>query len=225
MPEWLHQLHTPEGIEGLIAAGGLLLLAIIIFSETGILAGFFLPGDSLLVTAGVFCALDPRDPTRAPPLDLTTCMIVLSVAAIAGDWLNFHLGAWTGNRIWQRPDGRFFKRRYLIEAQDFYARHGGLALAAARFIPIARTFVPFAAGMARMPYRAFVIWNIGGAVVWVCSLLALGWWLGQNEVLRERLHLIILIVIAVSLLPIVFGVLKRLLRKPAAEPAPPPGNS
>lgn len=213
MFHWLQQLHTPEGLEAIIAAGGLLVLAAIIFAETGVLAGFFLPGDSLLVTAGVFCGLDPRDPSRPPLLDLTTCMVVLCVAAIAGDWLNFHLGKWSGTRIWQRPDGRFFKRRHLEEAQAFYTRHGGLALAAARFIPIARTFVPFAAGMARMPYRAFVLWNIGGAVLWVCSLLTLGWWLGQNETLRKQLHLIILIVIGVSLLPIAIGVLRRMFAR------------
>lgn len=200
----------------MIAAGGLLLLAVIIFAETGILAGFFLPGDSLLVTAGVFCGFDPRDPSKPPLLDVGTCMVVLSAAAIAGDWLNFHFGAWTGDRIWQRPDGRFFKRRYLEEAQAFYARHGGLALAGARFVPIARTFVPFAAGMARMPYRAFVLWNVAGAILWVCSLLALGRWLGTNEVMRRNLHLLILVVVGISLIPLVVTVLKRLLRRTSA---------
>lgn len=219
MWEWLSSLHTPEGIEALIAYGGLLVLAGIIFAETGLLVGFFLPGDSLLVTAGVFCGLDPRDPGRPPPLDLTTCMVVLCIAAIAGDWVNFHVGKWTGDRVWQRPDGRFFKRRYLEDAQSFYARHGGLALAAARFIPIARTFVPFVAGMSRMPYRAFVVWNILGAVVWVCSLLLLGWWLGSNAVMRQRLHLIILAVVAVSLLPLAIGVLRRLLAARRQRPA------
>jgi len=214
MFHWLYQLHAAP--EQIIVAGGLLLLALIIFAETGVLAGFFLPGDSLLVAAGVFCGLDPRNPSMPPPLHLGTCMVVLCSAAIAGDWLNFHLGAWTGDRIWQRPDGRFFKRRYLEEAQAFYARYGGLALAGARFIPIARTFVPFAAGMARMPYRAFVAWNIAGAVVWVCSLLTLGWWLGQNAVLREKIHVIMIIVVAISLLPIAIGVLRRLVKRTPA---------
>ena len=222
MFDWLFQLHTTAGLEALIATGGLLVLAAIIFAETGVLAGFFLPGDSLLITAGVFCGLDPRDAAKPPLLDLTTCMVVLSVAAIAGDWLNFHLGKWTGSRIWQRPDGRFFKRRYLEEAQSFYARHGGVALAGARFIPIARTFVPFAAGMARMPYRSFVLWNVAGALAWVCSLLALGWWLGQNEILRKQLHLILLIVVAVSLLPIAIGLLRRLVNRRKAPYSAPP---
>jgi len=222
MFEWLTRLHTPEGIETLIAAGGLLVLVVIIFAETGILAGFFLPGDSLLVTAGVFCGLDPRDPSKPPLLDLSTCMVLLSIAAIAGDWLNFHFGKWTGDKIWLRPDGRFFKRKYLEEAHAFYERHGGIALAGARFIPIARTFVPFAAGMARMPYRAFVLWNVAGALAWVISLLALGRWLGANETMRNNLHLLILVVVGISLIPLVIGVVKRFVTLRRAGAAAPP---
>lgn len=222
MLEWLHQLHSPEGIRALIAAGGLIVLAGIIFAETGILAGFFLPGDSLLVTAGVLCSLDPTAPDQAPLLDLGTTMIVLCLAAILGDWVNFWMGKMAGGKVWAWPDGRFYKRRYLEEAHAFYEQRGGIALAVCRFIPIARTFVPFAAGMARMPFRSFFLWNVGGALVWVCSLLLLGWWLGRDETMRKNLHLLILVVVAVSFIPLVVGVLKRVFGKTPAVPMAPP---
>jgi len=210
MLTWFYQLTDPVGLRHLLQGVGLILLIAIIFAETGILAGFFLPGDSLLLTAGVLCALDPTTtPPGAPVLDLLTTGIALSVAAILGDWLNFSLGKWTGVKIWQRPDGRFYKRAYLEEAQEFYARWGGWAIAGGRFVPIVRTFVPFVAGMARMPYRTFIFWNIAGALIWVWSMLLLGWKLGQNETMRANLHYLVLAVIAVSFVPVAVGIIKR----------------
>jgi membrane-associated protein len=221
MLDWLHQLHSPDGIRAIIAAGGLLVLTGVIFAETGILAGFFLPGDSLLVTAGVLCALDPTAPGKEPLLDLGTTMAVLCVAAVLGDWANYWMGRLAGTKVWSWPDGRFYKRRYLEEAHAFYEKRGGVALAGCRFIPIARTFVPFAAGMARMPFRGFMLWNVLGAAMWVCSLLLLGWWLGGNETMRHNLHLLILAVIGISFIPLVVGAIKRLLRKEPAVPLAP----
>jgi membrane-associated protein len=217
---WLHalsQMHSTEGIQAIIAWGGLLVLIGIIFAETGILAGFFLPGDSLLVTAGVMTAYNFADPTALPPLDFVTVLVCLSIAAVAGDQVNYQVGKWMGARIWERPDGRFFKRKYLEEAHAFYDRHGGIALFAARFIPIARTFVPFAAGMARMRWRSFVGWNVGGGIVWVVSLVALGHWFGRIDAMRSNLRLLILAVVAVSLIPLVIGTAKRFLGKKTAN--------
>jgi membrane-associated protein len=222
MLDWLHQLYDPDGLKQLIAGGSLLLLVAIVFAETGLLVGFFLPGDSLLVTAGVLTALDPADLSRPALFAFWPTAGALAVAAIAGDWLNFHIGAFTGSRIWQRPDGRFFKRRHLEEAQEFYRRHGGLALAAARFIPIARTFVPFAAGMSRMPFRSFMGWNVGGAVAWVLSMLALGHWFGGLPAMRDNLHLLVLCVVAVSFIPVAIGVIKRW--RAGRSTSAPPGN-
>ena len=205
MLDWYTQLTDPAGLRVLLQGAGLLILVAIIFAETGILAGFFLPGDSLLLTA-----LDPTTKPPGPPvLDLVTTGVALTVAAIAGDWLNFHLGAWTGQRIWQRPDGRFYKRAYLEEARDFYQRWGGWAIAGGRFVPIVRTFVPFVAGVARMPYRSFVFWNLAGAIIWVWSMLLIGWKLGQNETMRANLHYLVLAVIAVSFIPVVVGIVRR----------------
>ncbi len=215
MLDWLHQLTDPAGLRTLLQGAGLLLLIAIIFAETGLLAGFFLPGDSLLLTAGVLCALDPTTTVPGPPvLHLLTTGIALSLAAIAGDGLNFGLGKWTGALIWQRPDGRFYKRAYLVEAEEFYLRWGGWAIAGGRFVPIVRTFVPFVAGMARMPYRQFLFWNVTGALVWVWAMLLLGWKLGQNEVMRANLHYLVLAIVAVSFVPVLVGVIRRLRQAP-----------
>ncbi len=213
MPDWIQALYSAEGLKRLIAAGGLALLIAIVFAETGILAGFFLPGDSLLVTAGVLCSVNPLDPTQPPPLTFWVVGVALSLAAIAGDWLNFALGKLAGNRAWSRPDGRFFKRRHLEEAHAFYERWGGLALAAGRFVPIVRTFVPFVAGMAKMRFSAFFAWNVIGALAWVWSMTGLGWWLGTRKELVDRLHLLLLAIIAVSFVPLIVGLARRWLAK------------
>ncbi len=214
--QWFRQLYSTEGLKSLVASGGLVMLTGIIFAETGLLAGFFLPGDSLLVTAGVFCSSDPVT-GAGPPLTYWKVLVILSAAAILGDWVNFWMGAKTGDRIWDRPDGRFFKRRYLLEAQEFYARHGGLAVAACRFVPIARTFVPFAAGLARMRFHYFLVWNAIGGIGWVCSLVSLGFWFGRIEFLVKNLELLILVVVAISLVPLAVGVVKRKLRRTGIE--------
>ena len=114
--DWLHQLHDPEGLKRLIVSGGVILLVGIIFAETGLLVGFFLPGDSLLFLAGALCAVNLLEPSAPPPLDFTTTAIALTIAAIIGNSVNYWLGHWAGDRIWNRPDGRFIKRRYLEEA-------------------------------------------------------------------------------------------------------------
>ncbi|MBA2482175.1 MAG: VTT domain-containing protein [Planctomycetes bacterium] len=217
MPDWLHQLYSEEGIQRLIYAFGLVAIIGIVFAETGLLIGFFLPGDSLLFIGGVLCAINLLDPGQPPPLAYWTMTLSLCVAAIAGDWLNFWMGKWTGSRIWERRDGRFFKRRYLLEAKRFYEHHGGISLALARFIPIARTFVPFAAGMSRMPFRSFMFWNIGGAVTWVFAVVSAGYFFGQVPFVRKHLELIILSIVFISVLPVAVAAFKRWRSGPPAE--------
>jgi len=206
MLDWLKNLHSAQGIAAIVQAGGVVAITTIIFAETGLLVGFFLPGDSLLITTGVLS--NPLNPNHVPALDILLLNVVLIVAAVMGDQVGFGLGKAAGTRIWNRPDGRFYKRKHLEAAHAFYEKYGGMAVLAARYVPIMRTFVPFAAGVARMPYRQYVFWNIAGGVLWITSLLWLGYFLGQTP-LANRLDKIIVIVIFVSVLPMVIGGLRR----------------
>src|SRR6185369_17596903 len=163
MFDWLFQLiHQLYDVRGLIEWGGLLMLTVIIFTETGLLFGFFLPGDSLLVTAGIFAA--------AGTLDLFTVLVVLSIAAVSGDQLGYWIGLTSGPKIFNREDSWFFHKRHAERAQRFYDRHGGKTIILARFIPIIRTFAPVVAGVGQMEYRRFVSFNVVGGVLWVWSM-------------------------------------------------------
>jgi membrane-associated protein len=206
MLEWLKGLHSSAGIAQIIQAGGVIALIGIIFAETGLLVGFFLPGDSLLITAGVLA--NPLNPNYISVLNIFWLNIVLAIAAVVGDQVGFLLGRKAGDHIWSRPDSRFYKRRHLDAAHEFYMKYGGISVAAARYVPILRTFVPFVAGIARMPYRGFVFWNIGGGILWITSLLWIGFYLGQTP-LANRLDKIIVIVIFISILPMIIGFLRR----------------
>jgi membrane-associated protein len=215
---WIHQftwLYSPEGIEYLIRAGGLLVLVFIVFAETGLLVGFFFPGDSLLVTAGVFCSSSING--DGPVLNIFTLNLSLMAAAVVGDQLGFFLGRKTGPKIFNRPDSRLFKKKYALEAHEFYERHGGKAIFLARFIPMLRTFVPFIAGVAEMNYRYFVTYNVVGGVSWVFSMTMLGYFLGKSP-WGGKIHLIILVVVFISILPMIIGVMKRYFFKPRPPP-------
>lgn len=205
--EWLQQLHSEAGLRQLIGELGLVVLVIIIFAETGLLAGFFLPGDSLLVTAGI---LSVGTAERPALLDLWTTMAALTSAAIAGNEVGRRLGGALGQAVRTRPDGWLFRRRHLDAAEAYYTEKGALSLVAARFVPILRTFVPFVAGMGRMDARRFLLWNVIGALLWVPGLLLLGHGLGKTP-LADELHKVILLVIAISLLPIVVAGSRRWL--------------
>jgi membrane-associated protein len=205
MMSWLHQLHDPEGLKLLIASYGLWLLVGIVFSETGLLVGFFLPGDSLLFIAGAMCAVNFVDATAAPPLAFVPTVLALSLAAIVGNTLNYWLGRWVGEWVWNRPDGRLIKRRYLTEAHAFYETYGAVSLVLTRFVPIARTFVPFIAGMSRMNFWHYSMWNMIGGIIWVVSITALGMWLGRMPFIQRNLEVIVLAVIFISVLPMIIA--------------------
>jgi len=176
---WLVHLYSQDGVHQLIAAGGLLALAGVIFAETGLFVGFFLPGDSLLLTTGVCCRIDPLRLGAPALLDLGTTVLVLIVAAAVGNLLNFQFGRLTGVRVRARPDGRLFKQRYLAEAEAFHHRWGVLAVVAGRFVPIIRTFVPFVAGMSGMGWGVFALWSTLGGALWILSMVGLGYWLAH----------------------------------------------
>lgn len=209
---FLKSLHSADGLISLIQSGGLIALIFIIFAETGLLIGFFLPGDSLLITAGILSA---PSAVGGGLFSLPILIGTLMVAAILGDQVNFLIGRKSGRVVFDRPDGRFIKKKYYIEAHQFYEKHGGLAIILARFVPILRTFVPFIAGVANMNYRRFVLFNILGGSLWVISLCLVGYFLGHTP-WAQKLHQVILIVVVVSVLPIVIGVLKRLLSSRSA---------
>ena len=186
-----HQLYD---VEGIIRWGGLLMLVVIVFAETGLMIGFFLPGDSLLVTAGVFCA--------AGHLELWTLLTAVTAAAIAGDQVGYWIGYRAGPLLFRREDSLFFKRRHLMRAHAFYERHGGKTIILARFMPIIRTFAPVVAGVGEMQYRRFVSFNVVGGFLWVWSMALLGFSLGHTiPDIDRHIHLVILVVVFLSILP------------------------
>ncbi len=206
---WVKSLHDPATFQMWLSTGGIVLVTAIIFAETGLLAGFFLPGDSLLITVGVLN--NPANPNHIPGSSVLHYAIALTLAAIIGDQVGYWLGRKAGDMVFSRPDSFFFKKKHLNRAKGFYDRYGIAAVIACRFIPIFRTFVPFVAGVAKMDYPRFLRWDIVGGFVWINSLLTVGYFLGQTE-LANRLDKVIVIVIFVSVLPILIGAAKRAIQ-------------
>jgi membrane-associated protein len=187
----LHQLYD---VQAIIRWGGILMLVAIVFAETGLLVGFFLPGDSLLVSAGVFAAHGD--------LDIRLLLTVVTAAAIAGDQVGYWFGYRTGPHIFRREDSLLFKRAHLLRAQHFYEKHGGKTIILARFMPIVRTFAPIVAGVGQMEYRRFVSFNVIGGFLWVWSMALLGYSVGHLVPDIDRhIHLVIAVVIFLSILP------------------------
>lgn len=189
-------------LEELIKWGGLTVLIIIIFAETGLLIGFFLPGDSLLITAGLLASPSVNF------LDIYTLIISLSIAAIVGDTVGYWFGRKTGPKLFNREDSTFFKKEYLLNAKDFYEKHGSKAIVYARFVPFARTFAPIVAGIAEMNYRVFITYNIFGGIFWVTSMSLAGYFFGNIPFVKKNFEYVIIGVIVLSVLPIVIGYLK-----------------
>ena len=185
----------------LIEAFGTLGILLIVFAESGILAGFFLPGDSLLFTAGLLAAQGH--------LNLAALAIGCPLAAIAGDQVGYVFGNRVGPALFRRPDSRFFKRRHLERARDYFNRYGARTVILARFIPVVRTFTPVLAGVVEMPYRTFVTCNVIGGVLWGAGVVMAGWALGQAVPHGDKWLLpIVGLVVAVSFIPVIREVLK-----------------
>lgn len=195
--EWLHEIFSKlSDLQGLILWGGYLILIVIVFAETGLLVGFFLPGDSLLVTAGLVAAIDPS-------LNIGVLNLVLCAAAIAGDTTGYWIGYHFGPKVFSKEDSFFFHRDHLVRTQTFYEKHGPKTIVLARFVPIVRTFAPTVAGAGKMNYKKFLIYNILGGIGWVVSMTLLGYFLGRSiPNIDKKVHWVILIVIVLSLLPI-----------------------
>ena len=197
-----HLLEQLYDVRGLIEWGGTVLVCLIVFVETGMFVGFFLPGDSLLVTAGVFAG--------AGHLKLASLLSLVTLCAIAGDQLGYFIGHKAGQGLYSRPDSRFFKRKYLEEAHEFYEHYGGKTVIMARFLPIIRTFCPPVAGAARMSYRRYLTYDILGGFLWVWGMVLVGYTLGRTVPnVDKKIHYIIAGVIVVSFLPAAFHAWQR----------------
>jgi len=183
-----------QSLDELIRWGGHLVLIAIIFAETGLMVGFFLPGDSLLVTAGLFAARGD--------LNMWLLNISLCIAAIIGDALGYYIGAKTGKKIFTREKSLFFAKDHLLKAKAFYEKYGGKTIVIARFVPIIRTFAPVVAGAAEMSYRRFALYNVFGGILWITSMTFTGYFLGSViPNIDKHLHIVIAIVIFLSILP------------------------
>ena len=186
--------QTVYNVPELIRMAGLFGLIIIVFAETGLMIGFFLPGDSLLITAGLFAFKGD--------LNIWTLNISLVLAAIIGDATGYYIGRRTGQALYSRPNSLLFRRDHLIKTHEFYEKHGGKTIIIARFMPIVRTFAPVVAGAAEMTYRNFAIYNIVGAFLWVLSMTLTGYFLGAVVPdIEKQIHKVVAVVIALSLLP------------------------
>jgi membrane-associated protein len=204
----------------LLTWGGYPVLMLIIFAETGLLIGFFLPGDSLLVTTGVLINLGLINPLELTPFqNLLLMNAVLSVMAIVGDAVGFWIGYRTGPRIFTREQSLFFRKDYLIDTQRFYEKHGGKTIVLARFMPFARTFAPVVAGVGQMEYRRFVMFNVCGAFAWVVSMTFLGYFLGKVLNPKQIEHVVYLIIV-ISVAPIGIAYLKKRFGKKTEGPGP-----
>ena len=196
-----HLLHTLYDVEGLIRWGGTFLVCFIVFIETGFFVGFFLPGDSLLVTAGVFAG--------AGHLPIGTLLTLVTLCAITGDQLGYWIGRSAGNALYRREDSFFFRRSHLRRAHDFYEKYGGKTVILARFVPIIRTFCPPVAGAAQMSYTRYLSYDIFGGVFWVGSMILVGYVLGRFfPNINRRIHCVILVVVFLSILPAIIGALR-----------------
>lgn len=192
---------TVYNVPELIRVAGFYGLILIVFAETGLLAGFFLPGDSLLITAGLFAARGD--------LDIYTLVPALTLAAIVGDATGYWIGKRTGQALYSRPDSFFFRRKHLQYTKDYYEKHGGKTIVIARFIPILRTFAPVVAGVGLMTYRSFAIYNVVGAILWVAGMILAGYLLGNLVPnIEEQIHVVVAVVILLSLLPPAIAFLK-----------------
>ncbi len=197
--EFLHLISTKEGMTEMIAWGGLAVLVAIIFAETGLLVGFFLPGDSLLFTAGFIAA-------TTDILEIRSMIVALSIAAILGDATGYWFGRKAGEALYERKESRFFKRAHLLKTKAFYEEYGPITIVLARFVPFARTFAPVVAGIARMRYARFAAYNVLGGIGWIASMSLAGYYLGRIPIIERNFEKVVLVIIFLSVLPVAIPV-------------------
>ncbi|OLT19957.1 hypothetical protein BJF78_10460 [Pseudonocardia sp. CNS-139] len=205
-PEWLQ----PDVIISWLGPWAVIGLALIVFAECGLLLGFFLPGDSLLFTAGLFVA------QGAIQVPLWAVCIVLVVAAFAGNVTGYWVGRAAGPAVFDRPRSRLFKPAHVVKTQQFFDKYGTRAIVMARFVPIVRTFITVMAGVGRMDARRYLSYSLVGGVVWAAGVTLLGFWLGQFAFVRDNIEMMLILIVLVSVVPIVVEVV-RARRRPGAH--------
>ena len=207
----LPQLPT---LREIVTWGGYAGLFVIVFSETGLLIGFFLPGDSLLVTAGLYAfASGELDPAILIPL--------LFVAAVCGNGTGYLIGLRAGHALYNRPQSRWFRRDHLLKTKEFYDRYGGMTIVLAQFMPFVRTFAPVVAGVAEMKYRRFALFNITGAAAWITSMILLGYYLGKLiPGIENKVEYVIAVIVFLSILPMLIKYVRHRMNQKGEAPAP-----
>lgn len=203
--DFLKQLVNPESI---ILYGGVYLLLFFVFAETGLFIGFFLPGDSLLFTAGLFCA------TGLIRLHPFLLVVLIIAAAVAGNMVGYAFGKKVGPLLFKRKSGFFFRQEHLVAAHEFYLKHGKKTIVLSRFLPIVRTFAPIVAGIVKLDYRKFFIYSLVGAILWVATLVLMGYFLGKYVPgTKDYLGYIVIFLIVITSIPFVYNSIKKKLRR------------
>jgi membrane-associated protein len=211
--DFIHSLTDPDKLIGLLSTvltgwEAYVVLFLIVFAESGMLIGFFLPGDSMLFTVGVVAG--------AGKLPIGSTIVLLTIASILGDGCGFWLGGTLGYSLFRKGNSRIFRREHLDRTHEFYERHGGKTIILAKFLPIIRTFAAFVAGIGKMRYSRFLLFNVVGATGWVTSMITLGYLLGNIPVVRRNFQTFVIAIIVVSLLPAVSQALKSRKKTPVA---------
>ena len=194
-------MPTPERLLDSLGSFATLGLIAIIFAESGLLLGFFLPGDSLLFTAGLFAAKGD--------LNLAVILLGCFIAAVAGDQVGYLFGKRVGPSLFGRPDSKIFKQKYVAQADAFFQRHGSKTIVLARFVPVVRTFAPILAGVGKMRYRQFVVYNLVGGFVWSFGVILLGYWLGNVAWVKDNIEIVLIGIVLISVIPALIEILRH----------------
>jgi len=199
MGDFFHTLFSSEGLRQIVTNGGVPLMCLIIFAETGLLIGFFLPGDTLLFLAGSLSA------TGEIQMSIVILILSLTISAIIGNSVGYYIGSKVGRSLFERPNSQFFKKEHLIKTHNFYEKYGSITMVIARFVPIVRTFAPVVAGTVAMSKRKFTLYNIIGAILWIGGVTVLGYFLGKTfpDIIKYLQIAVVGVVIISLLLPVV----------------------
>lgn len=209
MEQFWEHLQNLTDAQSIIRKGGFYLLLVVVYAETGVFFGFFLPGDYLLVLAGILCASGMVD------VPIYTLIISLIIAGVLGNYTGYWFGYRTGPVLFKRNESFFFKKRYVTMAEEFYAKYGGMALVLGRFFPIIRTFAPIFAGVVKVDFKKFTVYNFIGSITWVCTLTLTGFFLGRRypDEIKFYLKYVIIGLILITTIPLAFAYFKKIISK------------